>query len=506
MVCVVAGTSDASTEPTFSATALISEATGTGKWAYTGKASQLNNDGYPVPTVTVDTTIPVSSDLRPLVDTTTETGAIYLAGINGGTLYVDGTYTNVPITGGTGAGAVFLSMTVATGIVTAATLSKLGTGSGYKVGDVVGVSNTNLGGAGSGFAATITEVVSVRNDNLARKTNFERIRTIANNGIRAITFDIGSSAGLQCEDPMIEFTTDDPNVGLKFAYSNNNPIFIYVDGYKIEESPTNNTTDTLWFYKISWAGVRKLRTYRVYSLTAQIRGIAVLAQSVLFAPPLTQLKGVYYGDSYGNTIETYNILSVPKLATEIFNRAGILAVRNITIGGTGYIAGKATSDNNVSATGFNCLAALTNNNFTDYTDTYLVVFAHGSNDSDSAQLGINALACWNLARARYPSALIVIFGGWSGATGPGASQLAVNDTLQAAFNSWGDGNSYFHSVCRDAGGSWTTGTGKWGATTGTGNADFYTGAAGIHPSVPGREYLISKMVSYIEKDLFNKGM
>lgn len=76
--------------------------------------------------------------------------------ITGGTLYTTGTYNSVPLTGGSGVGAK-ANITVAGGAVTAVVLA--GGGSGYRVGDVLSVNNTFVGGTGSGFSipvATIT--------------------------------------------------------------------------------------------------------------------------------------------------------------------------------------------------------------------------------------------------------------------------------------------------------------------------------------------------------------
>lgn len=75
-----------------------------------------------------------------------------LGAITGGTGYTSGTYNNVPLTGGTGSGMLG-TFVVTGGIVTAVTITTFGTG--YVVNDVLGVSNANLGGAGSGYAQTI---------------------------------------------------------------------------------------------------------------------------------------------------------------------------------------------------------------------------------------------------------------------------------------------------------------------------------------------------------------
>lgn len=79
-----------------------------------------------------------------------------LAGnIVGGSLYISGTYTDVPLTGGSGAGAK-ANIIVTGGVVTDVIPTAQGTG--YLIGDVLSASNVNLGGSGSGFTFTLTGV------------------------------------------------------------------------------------------------------------------------------------------------------------------------------------------------------------------------------------------------------------------------------------------------------------------------------------------------------------
>ena len=83
----------------------------------------------------------------------TTTGKILTLGaITGGTLYTTGSYTNVPLTGGSGSGAT-ANITVAGGAVTVVTLV-LG-GSGYIVSDTLSALAANIGGPGSGFSIPV---------------------------------------------------------------------------------------------------------------------------------------------------------------------------------------------------------------------------------------------------------------------------------------------------------------------------------------------------------------
>jgi hypothetical protein len=83
-------------------------------------------------------------------------GAISLVGvINGGSLYTNGSYSNVPLTGGSGSGAT-ANITVSGQVVTSVTIKN--NGNFYATGDVLSCSNIYIGGSGSGFSIPITAV------------------------------------------------------------------------------------------------------------------------------------------------------------------------------------------------------------------------------------------------------------------------------------------------------------------------------------------------------------
>jgi hypothetical protein len=69
--------------------------------------------------------------------------------ITAGADYPNGTYTNVPLTGGTGTGAT-ADITISLGTVPIVTL--VSQGQGYTDGDILSASNTDLGGTGTGFS------------------------------------------------------------------------------------------------------------------------------------------------------------------------------------------------------------------------------------------------------------------------------------------------------------------------------------------------------------------
>lgn len=76
---------------------------------------------------------------------------------SGGSGYVDGTYTDVAMTGGGGNGAL-ATFVVSGGIVTTATLTW--GGANYIVGGLLSAPNTSLGGTGSGLSITVAAVDS----------------------------------------------------------------------------------------------------------------------------------------------------------------------------------------------------------------------------------------------------------------------------------------------------------------------------------------------------------
>jgi len=72
--------------------------------------------------------------------------------LTGGTGYVNGTYTNVPLTGGSGTGAQ-ATIVVSRSSVTSVTITNGGLG--YEGGEVLTTPNTNLGGSGNSFQIII---------------------------------------------------------------------------------------------------------------------------------------------------------------------------------------------------------------------------------------------------------------------------------------------------------------------------------------------------------------
>ena len=86
---------------------------------------------------------------------------VSLGTIVGGSLYTDGTYTDVPLTGGTGTGAE-ATIEVEDGAVTKVTITN--DGKGYAVGDELSAAADDVGGTGSGFKVPVTAVTTVKDE------------------------------------------------------------------------------------------------------------------------------------------------------------------------------------------------------------------------------------------------------------------------------------------------------------------------------------------------------
>ena len=83
-------------------------------------------------------------------------GAISGVGtVTGGSLYTNGSYSNVPLTGGSGSGAT-ANITVSGQTVTSVTIKN--SGNFYVVGDSLSCVNTYIGGSGSGLVIPVTAI------------------------------------------------------------------------------------------------------------------------------------------------------------------------------------------------------------------------------------------------------------------------------------------------------------------------------------------------------------
>lgn len=85
-----------------------------------------------------------------------------LGTLTAGTLYTEGTYTGVALTGGTGSGAKATIVVGAGGTVTSVTITT--DGKGYAVGDELSATAADIGGTGSGFKVAVSEVTTEKDE------------------------------------------------------------------------------------------------------------------------------------------------------------------------------------------------------------------------------------------------------------------------------------------------------------------------------------------------------
>jgi len=124
-----------------------------------------------------------------VLDSTKTTGGVNVLGaITAGTLYTNGTYQNVPLTGGTGSGAVG-TVTVAGGGVTAVALTNRG--QGYTAADSLSAAAASIGGTGSGFAVAVTSIAQM-STNFQPSTQFVELSA---DGVCSIAFSPAGSLG-----------------------------------------------------------------------------------------------------------------------------------------------------------------------------------------------------------------------------------------------------------------------------------------------------------------------
>ena len=80
-------------------------------------------------------------------------GVVAVTVANAGSAYTNGTYTTVPLTGGTGSSAQ-ATIVIAGNVITNVTITASGTG--YTVGDLLSASSASIGGTGTGFSLLLT--------------------------------------------------------------------------------------------------------------------------------------------------------------------------------------------------------------------------------------------------------------------------------------------------------------------------------------------------------------
>ena len=113
--------------------------------------SDTYNTQVAIGQVITGTNIPANTTVVAITTSNIKT----LGAITAGSGYVNATYTNVTLTGGSGLGAK-ATVVVAGGVVTTVTITSRG--ASYLVGDVLSATAASLGGTGAGFAIPVTAI------------------------------------------------------------------------------------------------------------------------------------------------------------------------------------------------------------------------------------------------------------------------------------------------------------------------------------------------------------
>lgn len=116
----------------------------------TGFLPEVIHAGHPIIEKTSDGT------LKPMPATAaTKAGVATVGSVTAGTGYTNGTYENVPLSGGTGTG-VLATVVVASTVVSSVTITQAG--QGYTVADVLSVPGAYAGGTGSGGSVPVATI------------------------------------------------------------------------------------------------------------------------------------------------------------------------------------------------------------------------------------------------------------------------------------------------------------------------------------------------------------
>lgn len=173
---------------------------------------------------------------------------VTLGAITGGSSYVNGTYTNVPLTGGTGSGAL-ATLTVTAGVVTSVTITA--GGFDYAPGDILSVNNINLGGTGSGFAIPVATVNTTYQFTITVDGTLTRTLTFA--GSTVLTFGalitalntqlapLGVTASLSGTVITIQSNTIGPTSAIMISQPAINGLFVSLSGLITQTFATGNS-------------------------------------------------------------------------------------------------------------------------------------------------------------------------------------------------------------------------------------------------------------------------
>lgn len=263
-----------------------------------------------------------------------------------------------------------------------------------------------------------------------------------------------------------EFVTDSPRFALHGAFGIY-PVTIIVDGRLASSLPFSGPGNE--FACINWSEVRKLRHYRIFGKSIQLKGIVVGPADTVYPFPVEVRPTLgWMGDSYslGGPVATSHWSAIPDYVAAIL---GVNLAKSGE-GGSGYAIGTSGGTN----TFFARLAAF------ESLSVSAMFWAGGINDAP-AGLQASAEACFAGFAASHPGIPQFALGPWSPSSAWEASNASKFTQLEAACAA--------HDVTFIDNRGWITGTGMVSAPVGDGNADLMISSDGTHPSSAGAEYL-----------------
>lgn len=261
----------------------------------------------------------------------------------------------------------------------------------------------------------------------------------------------------------VEFLTDAPDVMPRFLGSS----LTYM--VEVDDQPVSATglayagTSGTVFTKLAF-GSSKTRKIRIEMQKGSgFDGVYVApAYNVWLPRNENEVRVAVVGDSTGEgTGATLAAGAWPKALGKLL---GWTDTRQLCFGGTGF-------DNPGSYTTFGSPQRIAD---VVATNPDLIVIAASQNDDSRPGLQASALATMQAYRAALPNVPIVVMGVDPASSGPSATRLANEATVKAAFDAWGDRNSWWIPVAAAVDGPWQFGTATSVAgANGTGNRDRY---------------------------------
>lgn len=243
------------------------------------------------------------------------------------------------------------------------------------------------------------------------------------------------------------------------------------------------------FFKLAFPDARVKRVRQLMGThpsngVTYLKAIKLNPNASIFRPDLNDVARVAFGGD--SMVEGFNTSGTfypipnstwPQITCE---RLGFRDCRQLAVGSTGYLSDMAGSRSKARD---QILRWAAQGPFD------LIVFAWSYNDSstDISAFTAEVLYCLQLARRLFPATPIVVLGCQAANAGPSAGQIAKENGIADAVNTFNDPLCRFAKVSTDVT-PWYFGTGRVGATNGSGNTDIYVDTDSAHDTLAGAAY------------------